>query len=477
MRRLGPTLALVAFSLALRPAELPELPKLNMSDFLPAVHHQIQDADAAARAHPQSAEASGELGMVLDTYQQYDSAAVCYERARRLDARSFRWAYYLGTLRVHQGNYGQAAVTLREALRLAPAYLPARLKLAESLLATGNLQESGDIYKEILKRIPQSDDGDIAAKAEALYGMGRVEAALGQTAAAAESYRKACGLFPAYGAAQYALALAYRKLGEPERAEPHFRAYEANTTVTPPLEDPLLAAVQALSLGAEPHLLRSVELEQQGRLTEAIAEQEQALVIDPHNVQANINLISLYARHGEADKAEQHYQAAERLNPNRADSYYNHGVLLLRQGKYSEAEQAFRHALEINPFYAEAHNNLGILLERQGRTEGALAEYEASLDNQPNSRLAHYHIGKLLVDQKKYDEGIEHLLKTLAPEDESTPSYLYALAIAYGRKGNRETALKYAHRARDQAAALHQSQLLAGIDRDLRALEQEEHPQ
>ncbi len=470
-------LALVFIPVSARQSELPELPKLNMADFLPAIRRQVQQADAAARALPQSAEASGKLGMVLDAYQQYDSAAVCYERARRLDARSFRWAYYLGTLQVHQGNHDQAAVTLREALRLAPDYLPARLKLAESLLAAGNLQESGNIYEGILKSVPQSGGGDIAAKAEALYGMGRVEAARGQTAAATESYRKACDVFPAYGAAQYALALAYRKLGEPEKAGPHFRAYEANTTVTPPLEDPLLAAVQALNLGAGPHLLRSVELEHQGRLTEAIAEQELALVIDPDNVQANINLISLYARHGEADKAEQHYQAAVRLNPNRADSFYNHGVLLLRQGKYSEAEQAFRRALEINPFYAEAHNNLGILLERQGRTEGALAEYEASLDNQPNSRLAHYHIGKLLVDQKKYHEGIEHLLKTLTPEDESTPSYLYALAIAYGREGDRERALKYAHRARDQAAAFNQSQLLVGIDRDLRALEQEEHPQ
>ena len=457
---------------------LPELPQVNVTDFLPAIRRQVEQTYAAARRSPTDPAQNGRLGMVLDSYQEYESAAVCYERARRLDPRSFRWAYYLGTVQLHQGNYDQAAVTLREALRLSPDYLPARLKRAESLLGAGELQESGKAYEDVLESVPRSGDGDIAATAEALYGKGRVEAARGETSAAAESYRKACGLFPAYGAAQYALALAYRKLGEPEKAEPHFRAYEANTTVTPPLEDPLLAAVQALNLGAEPHLRRSIELEQQGRLPEAIAEQEQALVIDPHNVQANINLISLYARHGEADKAEQHYEAAVRLNPNRADSYYNHGVLLLRQGKYSEAELAFRQALKINPFYPEAHNNLGILLESQGRTEAALAEYEASLDNQPNSRLAHYHIGKLLVDQKKYDEGIEHLLKTLAPEDQSTPSYLYALAIAYGHKGDRESALKYAHRARDQAAALHQSQLLASIDRDLSALEhQEDRPQ
>src|SRR5437764_1037047 len=119
------------------PAELPELPKLNMANFRPAIRRQIQRADAEARGHPRSAEASGKLGMVLDAYQQYQSAALCYERAHRLDARSFRWAYYLGTVQLHQGKYGQAAVTLREAVRLASDYMPGRLKLAESLLLSG----------------------------------------------------------------------------------------------------------------------------------------------------------------------------------------------------------------------------------------------------------------------------------------------------------------------------------------------------
>ena len=126
--------------------------------------------------------------------------------------------------------------------------------------------------------------------------------------------------------------------------------------------------------------------------------------------------------------------------------------------------------MKINPNYAEAHNNLGFLLEKQGRTEDALAEYEACLKSQPDYRLAHYHIATILARQNKYDEAIEHLLKTLTPADDNTPGYLYALAIAYGRKGDRETALKYMRMAREEAAARHQSQLLTSIDRDLRSL-------
>jgi len=243
-------------------------------------------------------------------------------------------------------------------------------------------------------------------------------------------------------------------------------------TVTPPLEDPLLGAVQALNLGADPHFRHAIELEKQGKLDAAIQEQDRALAVDPKSVQARINLISLYGRTGQTEKAEQNFQEAVRLNPNRADAYYNHGVLLMRQNKFPEAEQAFRQALRINPFYAEAHNNLGVLLERKGRTEDALAEYEAALQCRPTYRLAHYHLATILARQGKYDEAIAQLLPTRTPQDESTPVYLYALAIAYGRKGDRENALKYMRMARDQAAARNQSQLLAGIERDLRSLEQ-----
>jgi len=462
-----------------RPAELPDLPKINMADFLPAIRQQVQRADAAARAHPRNADASGNLGMVLDAYQQYESAALCYERAHRLDLHSFRWAYYLGSIQAHQGKFDQAIVSLREALRLSPGYLPARLKLGDSVLAAGDLDESARIYKSISEGTAESGGGESPrrpAAAEALYGMGRIETARGDTLSATDFYRQACELFPSYGAAQYALALAYRKIGQPDQAEQYFRVYQANMSATPPVEDPLLAAVQALDLGAEAHLRRSVELEQQGRLNEAIAEQEQALAIDPQNVQANINLISLDARVGERGKAEQHFQAAVRLNPGRADAYYNHGVILTSQDKFAEAEQAFRQALRLNPYYAEAHNNLGVMLEKQGRTEDALAEYEAALQSQPNFRLAHYHVATIQARQKKYDAAIEHLLQTLEPQDESTPVYLYALAIAYGRNGNRDNAVKYIHMARDQAAARNQSQLLVSIDRDLQSLEQQAPP-
>ena len=446
------------------PAEtLPSLPKVDFENFLPAVREQLQQAYAAARVNPRSPSANGSLGMVLHAYNQLDAAAVCYLRAHLLAPNSFRWLYYLGSIQAAQGKYDESAATLRRALRLNPDDAYALVALADTLLAYADWEESGKIYEAILKESP----GNAAAH----YGLGRVLAARRDWKGAAEVYAKACQLFPDYGAAHYALALAYRNLGETEKAQSEFALYEKTKTDAPPSGDRLMAEVHALNRNGLEQVRLGLALERAGKLAEAVAAHEKALELDPRLVQAHINLISLYGRMGETRKAEENFRAAIRLDPNSAEAYYDYGVLLVGQQKYEEAEEAFRKALAINPFHPEAHNNLGSLLEGQGKLQEAAAEFGKAIENNPNYRLAHFHLGRILVNQRRYQEGIEHLLRTINPEDDDTPAYLYALGAAYARAGEREPALKYFHRAREQASARGQTRLLTSIDRDLRILE------
>lgn len=449
-------------------SELPPLPQLEPTGTFPVVQRQVREAEAVARAHPLDAAASGKLGMVLDAYEQFAAAAVCYRRAHLLDPKSFEWMYDLGWVEFKQGHYDEAAKAFEDALRLRPDYLPARLKLAESLLAEGQFEKAAEIYQEVVRQDANS--------AEAYYGLGRVKAGEGDSRAAAAQLEKACVLFPQYGTAQYALALAYRKLGEAGKADEHFTLYKANVTTMPPAVDPLRAAVQHLDQGPLALVQRGKEKAEAGDLPGAIREHRKALAIDPKDAQAHINLIQLYARVGEVEKAEQEYKAALRLNPNRADCFYNYGVMMFQLRKFPEAEKAFRRTIEINPYHAEARNNLGVLLEAQGNLEGALAEFEKAAEDQPDYRLAHFQIGRILVNQKKYPQAIQEFQKTLTPEDESTPGYLYALGATYARAGDLENALRTLREARDQASARGQSGLLASINRDLEALEGRSNP-
>jgi type IV pilus biogenesis/stability protein PilW len=440
----------------------PELPQLDLKEFDPAVREQVQEAYDAARANPHDAAASGKVGMLLDLYKRRELAAAWYERAHQSDPKAFRWLYYLGSLEIVQGKRAEATDALRAALRLDPGYLPARLKLADNLLAAGEWEEAGRIYEGIVKDYPET--------AEAYYGIGRIRAAQRDLTGAVESYRKACELFPPYGAAHYGLALAYRKLGDTAASEEHMKLRDASPNLVPPVPDPLRDEMRALDQGAWSHLRRGLALEEAGRIEDAIAEHEKALELDPDFSLAHANLIILYGRTNQPQKAEEHFRAAVRIDPKHADSYYNYGVLLIKEGKYVEAESMFRKAVEANPYHAQALHNLGFMLEKQGRLDEALQFYMKAVERQPSFPLAHFSIGRILANQRKYDEAISHFLLSLDPESESTPTYLYALAATYARAGNRQEALKYYGKAREQAVALGQAELLRSIDKDLRAL-------
>ena len=457
-------LGLSLCSLAGETPRLPDLPKLTVADFRPEVRSQVQRAYDSARDHPKDAQASGTLGMLLDLYNRPDEAAICYQRAHQLDPASFKWLYYLGSLLAKRGKRPEAIATLGAALSLKPDYLPARLKLAESLLTAGELDESNRVYSAILK-----ESSDVA---EAYYGLGRIDAARRNFTAAAGSLRKACELFPTYGAAHYALAQVDVKLGKTEESQQQLALFTKNKTIVPPVDDPLRDELRRLDMAAPSHLERGFQLEQVGRVEDAIAETERSVQLDPTLVRAHINLIILYGRTGNFEKAEQHYQAAVRLNPNQfPDAYYNYGVLLLEQGKKEEAEKAFRRALEIDPSYAAAHNDLGYVLQLQGKWSEAMGEYRKAIEEQPDFRQAHFNLGRILVNQEHYQEGIQQLQQTLTPVDDRTPSFLYALGAAYGRAGDREQALRYFHEARQQASAWGQTQLLGDIEKDLHTVE------
>ena len=76
----------------------------------------------------------------------------------------------------------------------------------------------------------------------------------------------------------------------------------------------------------------------------------------------------------------------------------------------------------------------------------------------------------MLVAQRRLGEAIEELLKTLTPEDEETPRYLFALSAAYVRAGDREKGILYGQEAKRKAEALGQSALATSIEKDLRLL-------
>ena len=462
-------LALALLTGALAAAQpLPPLPQLPLDTYEPAIREPVSEAYDDARERPHDAARNGILGMVLYAHEQYEFAAPCFERAHALDPGEGRWAYYLGRAQFYLARYDRAVASLGETLRLRPGYLPAEVRLALALLDADRQDESLRVYQGLERRYPGT--------AEVHYGLGRIHASRGETRSAVTHLSRACELSPTFGAAHFALARAYRDLGEKQKAQQHLALYQKDKLGWPTLPDPLLADIEALRNSSTDHLRRGIELAEQGQLKEAAEEHEAALEVDPDLVQAHVNLIRLYGELGAPSRAEKHYRAAREIAPNLAELHYNYGVLLSEQDPVKAAE-AFRQALELQPTYAEAHNNYAYLLMAAGKLEDAARHYRTALEERPDYRGAHFNLARILIQEGQLDEAISHLQQTLAPEDDNTPRFTYALAAAHARAGNRPEALKYMHEAREKATAWGQSALLASIDRDLTALEQAPGPQ
>jgi tetratricopeptide (TPR) repeat protein len=446
-----------------RAQSLPELPQLVFDNFAPEIREQLRKAYAAAQASPRDAEAAGRLGMTLHTYEELAPAAICYERARRLTPDEFRWVYYYAVVQAALGKHAEAINAFKDALRQRPDHLPSQLRLADSLLAAGQLTESQEVYETVIKKNP--------GVANAHYGLGRIKASSGDQAAAAAHFQKAIELFPEYAAAHYALGLALRNSGETARAQEHLALSQKHKLSRPRLEDPLIDAIAELNVAGAETLKRAVILESAGKMPESIAEHERALSINPQLAQAHINLISLYGRTGQFDKAEKHYQAAVALNPNLADCHYNYGVLLAGQERYAEAARAFYRSLQINQFNAEAHHNYAVMIEREGRLDEAAEHYRRAIENKPDHRFAHFHLGRILVNQGKATEAIEHFLKTLTPEDENTARFTYALGATYVRAGEKQKGIDFLRKALKLANEWGQTQVAKSIERDIGVIE------
>ncbi len=447
---------------------MPPLPQINPEDFEAAVQPQIRQAYDAARDKPDNADTNGRLGMLMHSYQQFEHAEACYRRAQHLAPEEFRWAYYLGVVLEAVGKHPDAGAVLKAALTRQPDYLPAQLVLAQSLLASADLDSSEAIYTKAIQTDPTA--------AEAFYGLGRVATARKQKDSAAGYYRKACELFPYYGAAHYALALVYRDQGDREKAREHFALNKSFQKSFPPIQDPLMDAVDELNAGARYRMKRGVGLAAAGRVEEAIAEHEGALKIDPDLVQAHVNLVNLYGRLGRLSLAEEHCSAALALAPDLAEIHYDYAVLKSLQGDFVKAEASLKRAIEINPSYPEAHNKYGYLLMTRGQLSEAETHYRLALDGDPNLRESHFNLGRILIIGEKIEESLGHLLKSLTPEDKNTPRYMYALGAAYSRAGDSSEALRYIREARSRAESLGQKELLTLIDRDLTTLEQKNNP-
>jgi tetratricopeptide (TPR) repeat protein len=356
--------------------------------------------DDPAPTAAERAGAFGEMGRIYHTYGLTAAAEACYVNAVTLAPREARWPYYLGLLRQQEGRFDTALEAFRISAELDPGYPPTFYRLAEVTLALGDTDEAAKHVDHYLELEPD------AAAGWALKG--EIDLSRKDYAAAVEHLERALKLLPRANRLHVPLALAYRQLGEMDKAREHL-AQRGSIGARP--DDPRIDQLEELKQGERVHIIRGRMAFQAGDLSAAIEEFRKAVDANPDSGPARVNLGSALGETGDIEGALEQYRHALELDAENFTAHYNLGTLLARRGDTETARKHLEEAVRLRPSDAPAQLELGRLLLRVGEPEEALRHFKESEANRlsEDARLGEAHA---LVALNRYREAKELLEET-----------------------------------------------------------------
>ena len=189
----------------------------------------------------------------------------------------------------------------------------AAYRAGQAALAQKDLSTAQADFEQVVQLAPQAEQGHSA--------LGAVLVSRGYTKEGIRELEKALAIKATDSTAQMNLAMAYERIGLPEKAIPLFSRLKADANLqNRPLPSYVLAGY-ALCLAATQ------------KVGPAVTKMKAALAMDPQNAELHDGLGSLYAQQKDWTHAQQEFAAAIRLNPNLAAAHLHLGLVMQAQGQ------------------------------------------------------------------------------------------------------------------------------------------------
>lgn len=102
------------------------------------------------------------------------------------------------------------------------------------------------------------------------------------------------------------------------------------------------AAAQTAPAGAD----KDIRLQTPAELARTATELEQAVIMQPENVELHLKLGFTYTRLGKADEAQRSFETAVRLDPKKAIAHYMLGLIYEKKGLKPRAIAAWQACLD-----------------------------------------------------------------------------------------------------------------------------------
>jgi tetratricopeptide (TPR) repeat protein len=331
-------------------------------------------AIAAVAADAQSAAAFLALATVQERRGEVTDAIASYTEVARLSPRDVRAQIALSRLNLSR-DPKLALQHAETARRMAPESAPARVALARSLMASGDVTRADTEVAELAKAFPD------VAEVHAL--LGTLHAARRNTIAARTSYERALDLSPG-----------------------------------------LVEAVGALTF-----------LDLQAKApAQAIARLETHIAKDPGNARLLGLVAQAYTSAGDSTKAEQALRKAVSVDPRSTASYEQLARLYMQQRRVEEARLEFEGMAKRDPSAVGAKTMVGMLLEAQGRRQEAVKWYEGIVNRPEEAPIAANNLAFIYADQGTNLDIALQLATSAKPELPNDPSVDDTIGWVYYKK-------------------------------------------
>jgi tetratricopeptide (TPR) repeat protein len=382
-----------------RRPELTPMPATDTSKLEPAVRSRLAAAqaefDRVAEHKPSNAELGNAYGELAMNYHAQDLAVpaeVAYLNAHELAPRDKRWPYLLAHLYADSSRLPEAIEMFEVVRNIDENDVPTQIYLGQLYFLTGDLDKASVMYE----RVQSHKD----ARAAALAGLGKIALARGRYTEAVDRLEEALKLSPAATRLRQPLAMAYRGLGETEKAEANLAHYAPNGD-EPGVPDPVVDLLSSKVVVSRVLLRRGQR----------------------------------YGKEGRFDLAEQAYRAAVASDPTSAEAIANLGISLANLGHIAEAQERLTESLRMDDTNSLVHLSLGVVYDRQGFDKLAIEQYQSALERDPDSLQARVYLADAKMRTGSAAEAAQLYRQALdRSPDSSRMQFSLAMALVQARR-------------------------------------------
>lgn len=351
------------------------------------------------------------------------------------------------------GQWDDAEQIFRQILETAPEQPDVLNLLGLVAQAKGVHQEAVTLFYKAIKNKPDC--------APFYYNLAFSLRQWGKPYEAIESYRKVLALEPGVKEAYNEMGLIYKELGDLAKAREHFQkaidldrsfalarlnlimTYENDMLKVQKDIESLLKEFPDFDWGWYALSQASYRLKDYGKAWSAAANAKE---LNPTSDEVRVILGLLSLEEQNSQNARIYFEKALLLNPYNVTAMLNLANILAAGGEFEEAEVKYKRVIELDRLNFEAHNNYAEMLYRQKRYAEALEEYRAAVIIDPKSAAVSNNLGIILKDTGDYEQALGLFFNALALDAklEEASVNLAETLLLYYRQGHKDEALKIA---------------------------------